>query len=466
MTTGIVMDMARRLSGEPPLERYYIRGGAAQRTPRETRSPARHQPLPRRGTGPARRSSVQLPKVQKSRSLAPITKHMYADMARRPFGKKLPYGSAKTATAALKGAIGPILGRYRLPIQIIGSIVTQGNWALAPDTQSVARQFARAGWTQVCSSGGPVSLNPWNASSANFQTQTVVSAGICGAANQVPNSVNSPLVGPGAANFSATARTIHLGPASNFVDRFHVHATLTKGAVATTVRFRNFQEIAPEYLTPLPAYDPMALPIKLPVGVPAAMPYWMIPYRINNPYRIEQSERSQPSRVPITSPRPANRPMPGRFVPAEGTVIEPSPEPNAPPVVRPWSPTVHVRRPPTRYEREKKWVVSGPVGNLIKELISVATEALDLEKAFYQSIQGPKPKGMTKYEEIKFVLENLDRISLPDLVRNIVLMLVEDALYGRWGNAQKRVNAQLARDFGVDLSAHLPKQYLNPGPVM
>lgn len=239
----------------------------------------------------------------------------------------------------------------------------------------------------------------------------------------------------------------------------------------------------PDYV-PYPQIDPLPIPPLVPQPTPTPLPYKSIPHRRRNPDRAP-SERPDPGRgragmdggfrspgEPLKDPdfdwwkwirRRKSKYKPPRI---RERVIEPDPVTGKPKPAPSPRPGVHVRRPPQRNERERKFVAKYP--RFLEEMIGLATESLDLLDAFFKALTNRHEytwKDSNPWERLVFVAENLDKIDLVKLVENIVSMLLEDAAIGRLGKVGAQANQSLWENFGIDLQGRMPKSYLNQAPL-
>lgn len=351
------------------------------------------------------------------------------------------------------------------------------NW-LDPGVMSVQNQMLvewmkdAGGWvvegqsaTQGPSVGGkPVGDMWWGvARDTNAPTGLVI-----GTPGQVPidfiDQGIRPLYGPRGGSAIATGPGTLIGGNYRFTYRFVARREINSS-------FPRVTYIPQYYYRPgtwhqfdyTPAIDPHGLPPGHAPRVHPPIPYRLIPARRHNPYRVDQSGGSQPSR-PV--PLPAY--IPGRLIPAREIVVTPPnvrPEPNAPGKPPVWTDGVHSQRPPRRRERERKLAGALPVP--VEALISMLTEAGDLLNAFFDSLPQEvrnqyRWKGGDPIDRFEFVVANLDKIDLIDLVKNIGLMLAEDAVIGALGKAQAKQYRKLYETLGAELAGRLPKFYALP----
>lgn len=193
----------------------------------------------------------------------------------------------------------------------------------------------------------------------------------------------------------------------------------------------------------LPTIDPMAKPINSPLTFPETLPVRDLPYRRpNNPLRAPSERtvrgpvrprlRTKPrlrlGRIDLPLPNPATpKPAPGlepvveHIFGRDGTVIT--------------RPGVHVRRPPTRGEKEKKGVgkATGALAGL-QALAYAGTEAADWIEAIWKSLPakirrkyGKNPGYLVKFDAI---MNNLKHVDLGKAFVNVLTNQVEDALIG------------------------------------
>lgn len=472
-------DMASRLSGEPRAVAHYIRTGVTGHEVRELepnryrkRKPdnnpyrwRRETPKEKRERWKPKPRAPKPPNVAPSKSLAPVPPN-YGDFARKPFGKRggLPVGSSgATVRQGLSRTGKAMLRRYQLPWSILQRIA-QGNLTGSDPASKAerARQFRDGGWTVLCQSNVPVSLSPYTTALCGQTAGAPSYTPLC----TTPNQVVTTTVPQTATNLTVvTTRTWMFGPASNFVSRFHVHEHYTRPLTGSfTLQFRRGAIQLPDDFELPPALDPMQLPIKQPVGTPVPIPYPVIPHRRPNPFRdpVEQSTGSEPSQEP--QPAPAGPPIPPSYTPVDEIVIYPPPRPGRPPQMVGPKPAWHSRRPPRKGKEKENKVGNVPAG-LARAAISLVTESADVAEAFYYAIP-PKDRGFapTPWDKAVEVWENLDKVQIPKLVGNLIIMLITDAAAGRWGRAQQQANRKLYDEFGIDLSGHLPKKYLQPEP--
>lgn len=241
----------------------------------------------------------------------------------------------------------------------------------------------------------------------------------------------------------------------------------------------------PDYV-PYPQIDPLPNPPLVPIPVPTPLPYRSIPHRRTNPDRAP-SERPDPGR---RQGRDGGFRRPGDRINDDGwdwwkhirrrrsryksprireRVIEPDPVTGNKPKPSPATkPGVHVRRPPQRNERERKYVAK--FGNFIEGMIGLATESLDVLDAFFKALD-PKVRAQYRWkdsnpwERLVFTAENLEHVDLVRLIQNVTSMLLEDAAIGRLGKVGAKANQSLFENFGIDLQGRMPKGYLNPSPL-
>lgn len=140
-------------------------------------------------------------------------------------------------------------------------------------------------------------------------------------------------------------------------------------------------------------------------------------------------------------------------------------------MARPWTGTRHVRRPPIRgKEREQKKIMSLRNGSFLGEMLGIITEGADLLDAFFKALprdvrDGYRWKGGTAFTRLQYVVENLEHISIPKLVQNIIQDALEDAAFGKIGKQQAKAHQLMHKHFGIDLSGRLPKPYNIPVPM-
>lgn len=241
----------------------------------------------------------------------------------------------------------------------------------------------------------------------------------------------------------------------------------------------------PDYV-PYPAIDPLPIPPLVPQPVPTPLPYRAIPYRRPNPARAP-SERPDSGRRTGRDGGFRRPEQPGdefdweywrkqirrrkskyKSPPVRERVIERDPVTGKPRPSPAPKPGVHVRRPPQRNERERKYVAKFP--KLLEDLLGLATESLDLLDAFFKALDPAtrrqyRWKDSDPWERLVFVVNNLDKVRLVPLVQNITSMLLEDAAIGRLGKVGAKANQSLFENFGIDLQGRMPKGYLNPSPM-
>lgn len=478
-------DIASRLSGECRAVAHYVRTGMTGHIVRDL-EPNRYRP-PKKGRAnrwgyqretPQERRERLKPRPRKLKNLpvpvqpaAPQNPHNYRDNARRPFGRRggLPRGSAgKTMRQGLSLVGRSMMRRYRLPFDIINQIIAQGN--VAPngiaDMGALQGAMQQAGWTLKCASNAPPSVAPWTPRTCVWASaaSSMLDPPLCGTTLQVvhfqvsPTNVNINWDG---------YRTVVYGPGStgtpNRMTMWQHYSRVP--ATGPRVRLRRGAILLPDEFEWPPQLDPMQLPIKQPMGTPAPIPYRVIPHRRMNPNRdpFEQSTGSQPRNFPQAQAQPG-RAIPPGYIPVDEVVITPPPGPGKRPVASAPEPAWHSRRPPKRGKEKENKVGNVPAG-LARAAISLVTESADVAEAFYYAIPDKeRPYARTPWDKAVKVWENLDKVEIPALVGNLIIMLITDAAAGRWGQAQRDANRRLYDDFGIDLSGHLPKKYLQPEP--
>lgn len=219
---------------------------------------------------------------------------------------------------------------------------------------------------------------------------------------------------------------------------------------------------------PYPAIDPMSDPIGEPMPVPQPIPYPLIPHRKKSRNRSATEQPSQSNGTPRVEPEPNPvNPPPGR-PPVDETVLTPPTEPGVP-----WG----MQRPPRRWhqrvkprsrDRERKYSMSGGGKKLLDGLVGPLSEAGDLLGAFFGALPKDvqdqyKWEGGTPLDRLAFVFENLDKVSIPKLVGNIIEEGLEDYAFGKFGKAIAAGNRKAYDEFGLDMGYHQPKNYLKPG---
>lgn len=469
-------DIASRLSGECSVVAHYVRTGiTGHHIPELDQNRARKRPKApnpyKKGYERERdRRERRAPLKPLKKAPALPTKELsryggYGDFAQRPFGQKPgKTSSSKSIGKGLTRAGKGLLGRYVRPMKGFLDIVAQGNLTGVNmgSFKGLERAMQQAGWTLKCASNSPPSPLPWTDQICVWGSGAAspLDPPLCGNTLQVVHflvSKTNPTI-----NWDGY-RTIVYGPGSTGTpNRMTMWAHYTRpGLAGPRIRLRTANSTPPpDYVLP-PQIDPMQLPIKSPVHTPQPIPWKVIPHRKPNPMRVEQSEGSEPSLRP--QPQPATQGLPpGKYIPVGEVVVTPPPRPGRPPVVIKDAPGVHVRRPPRNNEDERK-VGKIPLG-LVGEALSVVTEAGDVAGAFFYAIsQKDRPRDPgTPWDQAVFVAQNLDKVQLPKLLGNLIIMLITDAAAGKWGKAQRDLNRKLYDDFGIDLSGHLPKKYLQP----
>lgn len=470
-----IRDIASRLSGECSVVAHYVRTGiTGHHIPeldlnRPRKRPRAPNPYKKGYERERDRRERRAPKVPLKKAPAPPSRALspyggYGDFARRPFGRKAPTSSSRSVSRGLTRVGRGLLGRYASPVRGLLDIVAQGNLTglNMGSFKGLERAMQQAGWTLKCATNSPPSPLPWTdqicvwASAAS----SLLDPPLCGTTLQVVHflvSKTNPTI-----NWDGY-RTVVYGPGSTgTANRMTMWQHYSRVAgTGPRVRVRNADTIPlPDYTLP-PQVDPMQLPIKQPVHTPQPLPWRVIPHRKSNPMRVEQSEGSEPSLRPQPQALPDGLP-PGKYIPVGEIVVTPPPAPGRPPVVIGPKPGVHVRRPPQRNEDERK-VGKIPLG-LLGEALSAVTEAGDIAGAFFYAIpQKDRPRDPgTPWDQAVHVAQNLDKVQLPKLLGNLIIMLITDAAAGKWGKAQRDLNRKLYDDFGIDLSGHLPKKYLQP----
>jgi len=245
--------------------------------------------------------------------------------------------------------------------------------------------------------------------------------------------------------------------------------------IPNTVPGDGFEPMPAPY--PWPQIDPFILPPFAPEPYPAPIPHKEVPEREPNPNSDpkEQPGGSQPSTPPRAIP-----PRTGTGIPAVEVEVSPAPPgptkpaPGVPgeegPLVRTQPRRVrHQRARPSPRVRERKKLMDSRTWHFISEALGIVTESRDLLQAFFDSLSKEARdafnwKDSTAIDLFAHVVENLDQISLGDLIANITAMLLEDAGVGKLGKQAAQMNKSLHDHFGIDLRGRMPKAYLNETP--
>lgn len=191
---------------------------------------------------------------------------------------------------------------------------------------------------------------------------------------------------------------------------------------------------------PYPALDPLSMPIGQPVPTPRPIPWRVLPYRRPSPWRA-------PSEQPYTysPPSPTYRPAPSPSAePSLEVVIQPG-------AVSPPRGSWHIRRPPTRGEKEKKFIMSIAGASQLGRMLSMITESLDLLNAAYKALPDDvRKKGYaTPQEKLSLILNNLDKFRPGTFVAEYLSNQLEDTAFARFSKIGAKAQREAANRFGV-----------------
>lgn len=430
--------MASRLSGECPRVAYYVRGRAS---PSELAGPRRQFGL--RREVPGGRPPLPPPPPVSSPAPPPFGRRKNFDKAAY---RRWLYEQRGKALGNRAKRVAGLLAKNRV-LDVLDHMIATGK--PTSDNLQLADNMKAAGWTLVCNNGtGP--LSDWKVASNNPNLS-------CGTVGQVPSGQIQ-----GVQVITTTGRWVAFGFGSGTVRRMRLDMQFARSATTTArIPFGAWGFPSPQ-AGRSPQWDPFLLPIRQAQPTPRPIPTAQLKLRprywVGDPK--ERSGGSQPST------KLAPRMQRGSYIPVHEYVFEPAPGPAPGPnnPQPPKGPTlgVHVRRPPNRREKEKKY---RGLPLAVETLIGISTESMDLIDAFFKAL----PKKVQResgqqnpWDRLVVVWENLDKVSLPALVENIVTMLVEDYVFGKFGQAQGKANARLWKRFGVTLAGRLPKAYNLP----
>lgn len=159
----------------------------------------------------------------------------------------------------------------------------------------------------------------------------------------------------------------------------------------------------------------------------------------------------------------------GASVPAWETAIEAGPRGQTRTRVRPRG--RHVRRPPTRTERERKFAGRTAVGNFIRWGLNGITEGADFVGVLWDSLPPELRrkfnwKDTTILDRIAYIWEHADQIRPGHAIANFIANQLEDKAFGRLGRLSAKANQSMYENYGIDLRNRLPKAYLSESPMV
>lgn len=322
------------------------------------------------------------------------------------------------------------------PLGILGDLALD-YWMLSPPVPAQEAGYAPgAGWTLCCDTG----IRPLNAWSTVYRGTAHVAcedtAIYCGLAGQVPGGhdgepVNfAPFGTPRKGSF-----TLFLGPYNYVIgDRFQIAQYWQcdgggDGGVKLDPPPVPWQD-------PVPAQDPLWLPLADPFPVPAPVP-WVKP-------------QVDPWVDPTPAPAPAVAPVPAPIAPYEvRSVDRSSSDPRA-------AAGSHMQVPPGPGEREKKGRVRGGIG---LALADVAGKYLGESKDFIDAVYGALPrsqqradfrengyKRLTPQQKAKSLWDHAGDIDVAKAAENVAKNELQDRAFGWIGSRTKQAVGKAAED--------------------
>lgn len=184
---------------------------------------------------------------------------------------------------------------------------------------------------------------------------------------------------------------------------------------------------------------------------------WSVPNPSPSPY-----PEVQPEPRPDPDPRPRPRPRPDP---------RPRPEPQPRPRPNPRGSTINVRpqmrvrdreRPPSRGTKERKYVARGILATGLR-LAQTPTEFLDFFDALYDALPDALRRDIWKaeggreplaIEKVAHVLRNLDKLNLPQAIKNVMAEQLLDRVYALRGKVDKATMRQVWEQTGIDLRGY------------
>lgn len=187
----------------------------------------------------------------------------------------------------------------------------------------------------------------------------------------------------------------------------------------------------------------------LETAAPRPWPVDMVPHRANDEHHQVGPRTRVRSRV---RPKPWQEPARRTSVSVSGGGSK-RPRAGRPVVTR----DPHLRRPPGRNERERKYKVGGPLAQVLMRGIGHLTEGLDLVNAIYWALPWyMREPGDTQIERIEAVLwffanaeeHEWDAVG-PAVLAAIIVMELQDHLIGWSARKRGEVYAEVGRQMGL-----------------
>lgn len=234
-----------------------------------------------------------------------------------------------------------------------------------------------------------------------------------------------------------------------------------------------------------PGVDDWQKPIQNPEAEKPPLPYDLIPYRQQNPWRspVEQSSRgndipqpwpgTRPKPDPFRLPRPAVDPV---LIPSDGA---PGPDinvdPNSPGRIAVSPPTPHIRKPPGKHTKEKKLIIAAKNGATMI-IYNGVTETRDFIKALWEGLPlkhrrlppgyilrgGEKNRKFGDHGRLKKptptpqdmawdIYKGLDHMDWDKALDNVVINELLDRFYGKLGRASAKASRSARFSHGIQL---------------
>lgn len=189
---------------------------------------------------------------------------------------------------------------------------------------------------------------------------------------------------------------------------------------------------------------------------------WEAPWARPFPRRVRFGQPN-PTPIPWAPPAPGGSPRPS---PRPRPRPDPRPKPDAPSLRVRLDPKVRERlrdRRPRRKTRERKYLASRSLARVVALAQSV-TEMFDLFAALYDALPEALRKeiwrqeggrGPLAREKIGYVLNNLDKLVLEDVLKNVMRETFEDYLWASRGKVDQAMINRVWRETGIDLRGAL-----------